>query len=176
MTPRLALAAVLAMLAACGETGGSGPVAAEPVPVVAVVEYGGCAMMGPNCVTALVWSDGTVHLHRSGVLSGPDPDPISALAAAEPELVLSVPSAPVEAFGETVSATDLERLRSRLAPGTCNACVDGIDLTVHTATPSGVVTFSSAQVRFEPSEPFFAALDDVWQTVRAGGSLPLVQR
>ncbi len=174
MPSRPVFAVLLVVLAACGDSGGPEPVAAEPIPVVAVVEDGGCAMMGPNCMTALVWSDGTVHLHRSRALSGPDP--ISALVAAEPELVLAVPSAPIDAFRETVAAADLERLRARLGPGTCNACVDGIDLTVHAATASGVVTFSSAQVRFEPSEPFFVALGDVWQTVRAAGSLPLLQR
>ncbi|RPI22582.1 MAG: hypothetical protein EHM57_05095 [Actinobacteria bacterium] len=168
-----AIVAALA-LAACGAGDASGsadptaPVttttAAPPQPLLQADLIGGCFMMGPNCVRYVIYDDASVEAHRLGN-EAPE---LLWVAAIDESLVADLDAA--------LAGADLEELRSRLGPGTCNACVDGID-TVLTITRDGAETvFDSAQVEFETSEPVFAAADRAVQAAAATGEVVIIQR
>ena len=145
------------------------PVLAEPVPLVVIAEIGGCFMMGPNCSTTLVMSDGAFGVFRT-----------------DPADVLSVPTdvsgadivgqTDVAALATAVAATDFEELKSMLGPGTCQACVDGIDTTVRFYTANGRVELDSVEFDFDGALDLFDQLQDVQSAIRGSGDLEQKQR
>lgn len=141
------------------------PTTVAPAPFVALTwaDDGGCVVMGPNCPTYVVWSDGKVEISRTG-------------EDGDPEVTGSIPEAQVAAWLATVAELDAVALADEVGPGSCNSCVDGADtlLTVHTA--SGDVTLDSTKMAFDPANPFFADLDRLMSDVRGVGDLPLVNR
>ena len=108
--------ALLASLAACGDdsiddgaagagsTNATAPPTTVPAPFVAMrwVDSGGCEVMGPNCPTYTVWSDGKVEISRTG-----DDAPA--------EVTGTVPASEVQAWLTSVADLD-EALNFRGVP------------------------------------------------------------
>jgi hypothetical protein len=168
----LLIATALVALAACGDdaTSSDGTTAA-PVETTAVAEKvvglryeanGGCQMMGPNCATFVIYTDGTVEIYRTG-------------ENAPAEITGSIPADEITAFLDSVDGVDFQALAEAVGPGTCQACVDGIDAKV-TISPDEEVLLDSTIVNFDPENEFFAALDSLMQDVYAVGELPIQQR
>ena len=132
------------------------PSAIGDADVVLVAELvGGCAMMGPNCPTFVLWGDGRAVLVRGT----PPVDPFLArIDDAAVEGVGFIDAALAAGVASVALETDFSALVGRLGPGRCNACVDGIDTVITVATPAGPVTLASTDVEFDRSEPFFAAV------------------
>lgn len=172
---RLVLAGgLLVGLAACGDdtvgsepsnTTATLPPTTAPAPFVALRHEsdGGCQVLGPNCPTYVVWSDGRVELFRTGreddgaVLTG------------------SVPVAAVDEWLTTVRDLDAAVLADEVGPGTCNSCVDGADIVVVTATGHGDETLDSTVLAFDPEHEVFAALGELMARVDDVGPLPIVE-
>jgi hypothetical protein len=151
------------VVAACGSSGGGSTettTTVEPIipyVVVTVVQDGGCMMMGPNCPTYEISSDGSVALYRSG---------------AEQVDQSTIDTALVDAIVAESAGTDLDALRQRLPQGECQGCYDGIDTTFVYQE----ATFSGVDVELVASEPLFAA---TWDAVAAAGQvliLPVEER
>ncbi len=124
---------------------------------------GGCLMMGPNCATYVVYSDGTVEIYRTG-------------ENAPAEVVGSIPAAELSAFVDSVKDTDFQGLVGKVGPGTCNSCVDGIDIKATIALSDGPIELDSTVVNFDLSHSLFANLESLMEDVRAVGELELQQR
>lgn len=120
-------------------------------------------MMGPNCSTYVVYSDGTVEIYRTG-------------ESAPAEVVGSIPAAEVSAFLDSVKGTDFEALAVEVGPGTCNSCVDGIDMTLTLTLNDGPTELDSTIVNFDLSNDFFANVETLMEDVRAVGELAIQQR
>ena len=170
---------LLVSLAACGDTssgdddGGAATATANttaapttvPAPFTALrwVDSGGCEVMGPNCPTYTVWSDGRVELSRTG--DAAPPDATSTIATAE-----------LDAWLASVADLDVAALASTVGPGSCQSCVDGVDSVVTVHTSKGDVVVDSTKLAFDQSNPFFAGLDRLMSDIRTIGDLPLVTR
>ncbi len=124
---------------------------------------GGCLMMGPNCATYVVYSDGTVEIYRTAENS-------------PAEMVGSIPAAEVSAFVDSVNDTDFDALAVEVGPGTCNSCVDGIDITLILTLPAGPTELDSTIINFDLSKDFFANVETLMTDVRAVGELTIQQR
>ena len=135
----------------------------DPVLVLTITEDGGCFMMGPNCATYLVYSDGSVKLQRTGQPGAP-----LDMATIDDELVQDVV--------DRLATTDLDTLREGLPPGECRGCYDGIDVTFAYETPAGPVTFSSVDVDIFVPEPLFTATWPILDAASATTELPLATR
>lgn len=136
----------------------------EPaVPVVTIVDEGGCFMAGPNCATYAVFSDGTVEVLRTG-----EPDTIEATTVVDADLAMTI--------HDLVATTDLEALRSGLPEGEMTAAYDGVDTTFIYRTDADDVMFSSAVVELVESEPLFAATWKVRRLAAASVELPMQTR
>ncbi len=180
------------VLASCGEAGSAGadevsspqpkvtsttvataatvvPVLAEPVPLLVIAETGGCFMMGPNCSTTLVMSDGSFGVFRTDpadVLAVPD-----AVSGAE-----LVGRADVHTLARIISDTDFADLRTQLEPGTCQGCFDGIDVNVRFHTAQGPVDVDSVTYSFDHGLELFQHLEGLQQAIRSSGGLEPMQR
>ncbi|MCP4305343.1 MAG: hypothetical protein GY788_10790 [bacterium] len=145
------------------------PALAEPVPLVIVAEIGGCFMMGPNCTTTLVMSDGSFGVFRT--------DPADVLAVpgnvADAEIVGQTD---VAGLATAIAATDFGELKNTLGAGTCEACVDGIDTTVRFFTGDGPIELDSVEFEFDTALALFEHMEDVQSAIRGGGDLELKQR
>ena len=119
--------------------------------VVTITEDGGCFMMGPNCATYLVYSDGSVELMRTRELG-------------EPEATTTVDPDAIQEVTDLLASTDPETLRASLPEGECQGCFDGIDTTFTYETTDGQVSFASTEVELVLSESLFAA---TWQVRNA---------
>lgn len=129
---------------------------------VTVDHSGGCVMMGPNCVRHVIRADGTVEIYRLG------------LAETEPVGTTTVGGALIAVLSTAMAEVDFDALRSRLEPGQCRGCVDGIDTRI-TFTGNGVeVTFDSLDEELDPAEPIFSAVGDLVAAARADVEVPLV--
>ena len=133
---------------------------AAPTVVLRYATTGGCVVLGPNCPTYTVWSDGTVDVSRTGV-------------DAAPEITGHVPATEVQAWFASVHDLDATALAAQVGPGTCNSCVDGTDIVATVELPGGSVTLDSTKLAFDPADPTFAALERLMVDVRAVGALPL---
>lgn len=179
----VALLIALTTLAACGAADGDGveeptvapsdpvtttqPVvttAPEPVPLAVIAETGGCYMLGPNCRTFLVLSDGSFGAFRN--------DPAAVLGVAS-SLEGADYTGTVDVRGLTteINNADFAELMAMLPAGECRACFDGIDYEVRFVTPSGPEELSSATYAFDTSVPLFAELDEVIAVVAGAGEL-----
>ena len=171
LTRALVVTAGLLTLAACGDDNKTSndtqttvdTAAPAPAEVVRYEATGGCLMMGPNCATYVVYADGTVEIYRTG-------------ENAPAEVVGSIPEAEVSAFLESVQDVDFEALAAEVGPGTCNACVDGIDVILTLGLPAGSTTLDSTIVNFDPANDFFANVETLMEDVRAVGELDIQQR
>ena len=169
------LLVALALPSACGDDAGGGaatsdstaPAATEPATPEEVFRYeanGGCQMMGPNCATVVIYSDGKVEVYRSG-----ENQPA--------ELTAELPEGEIDAFLEGAASVDFTALADEVGPGTCNACVDGIDVVLTMALPDGQVQLDSTVVNFDPANDFFADVETlVADAVAVAGELPIVSR
>jgi len=136
----------------------------EPgMPVVTMIDEGGCFMAGPNCATYVVYSDGTIEVLRTG-----EPDTVEATTGVDAALAATI--------RDLVATTDLEALRSGLPEGEMTAAYDGVDTTFIFHTTGGDVTFSSAVVELVESEPLFAATWKVRRLAAASAELPMQTR
>lgn len=124
---------------------------------------GGCLMMGPNCATYVVYSDGRTEVYRTG-------------ENAPAEVIGLIPEAEVTAFLDSVKGTDFEALADEVGPGTCNACVDGIDIKLTLNLDSTTTALDSTIVNFDVSNSFFANVETLMEDVRAVGELEIQQR
>ena len=138
-------------------------IAPERSEVVRYETIGGCLMMGPNCATYVVYSDGTVEIYRTG-------------ENAPAEVVGSIPANEVTAFLDSVKDTDFDGLAAEVGPGTCNSCVDGIDVVAAITFSDGRIELDSTIVNFDLSNDFFANLETLMEDVRAIGELVVQQR
>ncbi len=158
----------LLALAACGDddtsSGASTPATADPARVVLVyASTGGCDQMGPNCPTYTVHADGSVEVIRTG---HPELDGVTG----------TVPAGLVSAWLDAIKDVDLDALRSRLQPGSCQACLDGVDTTITVSGAGGNGIFDSTVVAFDETEPFFHALGVLMTDVQSAVQLPLATR
>lgn len=167
----LSLVACLTAAAACGDDSSSSSATDGPTTTVAPAEKvegvryevnGGCQMMGPNCATYVIYTDGTVEIYRTG----------ENLPA---EVTGSIPAEEIAAYLASVKDVDFQALATEVGPGTCNACVDGVDMKVTIGLDEPVV-LDSTVVNFDPENAFFKALDSLMQDVFAVGELPIQQR
>ena len=173
----LLLVALAVLPAACGDDEGatsptstpaSTTTAPDTVPAPAVVlryvEMGGCQMMGPNCPTYLIYGNGAVEVYRTGE-DGPA------------VLMGQLADGEIDAFLAAATSVDFAELAATVGPGTCNACVDGVDVTVTMELPDGEVQLDSTVVNFDPANDFFADLQTlIADAAAATGEMPLVQR
>lgn len=121
-------------------------------------------MMGPNCATFVIYSDGAVEVYRTG-----ENEPA--------ELTGILPAGEIDAFIAGAAEIDFEALAARVGPGTCNACVDGIDVVLSLKLPDGDVQLDSTVVNFDPAEPFFTDVETlVADAAAATGELPIETR
>jgi len=137
-----------------------------------VVRYettGGCQMMGPNCATYVVYSDGTVEIYRAV-------DIRPAGEGVPPEVVGAIPAAEVAAFLDSVKDTDFTALAADVGPGTCNSCVDGIDIVLTLTLSGEPVALDSTVINFDLNNDFFANVETLMEDVRAVGELAVQQR
>lgn len=176
---RVVLPALLALsalaLVACGDDSegasstspSTAPPTTAPAETVEVFRYeaiGGCQMMGPNCATYVIYSDGSVEVYRTG-------------ENAPAELTGTLPDGLIDAFLAGAATIDFEEMAARVGPGTCNACVDGIDVVLTIELPTGEVQLDSTVVNFDPAEPFFLDVETlVADAAAATGELPIVSR
>jgi hypothetical protein len=136
---------------------------AEGDPVLVYEATGGCQMMGPNCPKFVVYPDGTVEIYRAG-----EQRPAEVTATIDP--------AALAAFLTVAEAEDFDALVERLPPGTCQACVDGVDILLDVKLNGQTESLNSTVVAFDEREPFFAALTTLIEQVSAVGELPIEQR
>ena len=161
------VASSFVLLAACGgatpATDGSTQPPAEAGPAtVRIVQDGGCQMMGPNCPTYELDRDGTVRLYRTG----------------EPEVVVeaAVDSAVTDELWQQLNTVDIGALVERAEPGTCQACVDGIDTVISYSMGDEEVSLDSAVIAFGAGEPFFAVFNEAIEAMAAAAPMPTEQR
>ena len=103
-------------------------------------------MMGPNCATYVIYSDGSVEVYRTG-----ENKPA--------ELTGQLEDGEIDAFLAGAASIDFEALAAEVGPGTCNACVDGIDVVLTMALPDGEVQLDSTVINFDLEQPFLYLLD-----------------
>lgn len=120
-------------------------------------------MMGPNCPKFVVYDDGTVEIYRGGE-DGPA------------EVTGSIDPAALQAFFTVAEAEDFDALLERLPPGTCQACLDGVDIQLDVKLNGENESLNSTVVAFDEGEPFFAALTTLIEEVASVGELPIEQR
>ncbi len=164
----------LVALAACGDDAtstSSDSTAAAPSETTTPAERavglryevnGGCQMMGPNCATFVIYTDGTVEIYRTG-------------ENAPAEVTGSIPAAEISAYLDSIKDVDFQALAEEVGPGTCQACVDGVDTKVTIGLDEEVL-LDSTIVNFDIENQFFANLDSLMQDVYAVGELPIQQR
>lgn len=161
MRTLIVLVTAIAMISACGSE--TAPGAPDPDAVVLEIEFsGGCAQMGPNCSRLVVHGDGTVEAHRIA----PGGTELVDSGAIDAGLVIDLYRA--------VTATDLDALHSKLGPGECRGCYDGIDTTLVFAGSEPV--FASVDVELDSSEPLIAAAFAVMEAAQAVVEIPVVAR
>ena len=157
----------LAILAACGddadESRATTTLATPAVEALRYVSNGGCQMMGPNCATYVVYTDGAVEILRTGENT-------------PAEVIGAIPAAEIQAYLESVADVDVDALADEVGPGTCNACVDGIDVVLTITIDDEPVMFDSTVMNFDPEHPFFVNLELLMVDVFAVGELPIQQR
>jgi hypothetical protein len=174
----LSALSIAAVTAACGDDAevvdtrppGSTEPAPAPQPnadgpVLIYEATGGCQMMGPNCPRFEVYADGTVEIFRAG-----ENEPAEATG--------SVDAAAVAAFFAVadVEAADFDTFVGGLGEGTCQACLDGVDIQLDVKLNGASESLNSSVVSFDPGEPFFAALDTLMAKVFTVGELAVEQR
>lgn len=186
MKKLLLVPAILLLASACGDAGSDvgvettapartsttaapSPILSEPVPLVIIAEVGGCYMLGPNCATTLVMSDGAFGVFRN--------DPADVIAVPTTlEGADYTGAADILALSRVIAATDFAELRSTLGPGECRACVDGIDYQVRFHTENGPEDMSSTDHDFDSSLDLFAELEALVQVVQTSGELEILPR
>lgn len=139
--------------------------APKPTAVMSVGEFGGCNMGGPNCRTRVLWSDGTVTIHRLPLAGS---TPLSAMGPLTADATLQIDAAVVTELLEAIEGAAWPGIISNLPPGTCWACVDGIDFVVTLATSSGDVVLRSSTTAFDPEVPEIAALHEAASAMGRG--------
>ena len=165
----LFIVSCLLIVASCGDNSKTtnnttGPTSTPaPTEVLRYETIGGCQMMGPNCATYVVYSDGSVEVYRTG-------------ENAPAELVGSIDATEVAAFLDSVKDTDFDGLVAEVGPGTCNSCVDGIDIKLSIALSGGTHELDSTVINFDLNNDFFANVETLMEGVRAIGELPVQQR
>ncbi len=167
-----ALVAVALVTAACSRAAEPTLAPAEPVPIYAVSEVGGCAMMGPNCLTRLLWSDGTVTVYRQPLIELP----LSGLAALSPEATSQVDPSVPQAVIAAIDAADIDLVIAGLPEGQCWACVDGVDFVLLLATGDGEVRIDSADTALDSAVPLIAELNNAAAAMGQNTDLPIVSR
>jgi hypothetical protein len=166
--PLLVLAGLAIVIGAgCASSTTGGPTSTttaiplRPTIAFRYVETGGCEVLGHNCPTYVVWTDGKVEVHRTGVDA---PAEITGHIAAET----------VAAWLAIASNVDLATLTTEVGPGTCNSCVDGADIVVTVERPRGRLVLDSTSLSFDPKSAVFAGLQHVMDEVRGVGSLDVI--
>ncbi len=171
----LAATSCLIAIAACGDDNASTRDATTETAAPGrseVVRYettGGCQMMGPNCATYVVYSDGTVEIYRAV-----DIRPVGQGAPAE--IVGAIPAAEVSAFLDSVKNTDFTALAAEVGPGICQSCFDGIDIVLTLGLGGEPVVLDSTVTNFDINNDFFANVETLMNDVRAVGELTVQQR
>ena len=141
----------------------------EQVPLVVIAETGGCYMLGPNCSTTLVMSDGTFGVFRN------DPADVIAVPTTLDDAEYTG-SVDIQAFSQAVAASDFDELRSVLGPGECRGCVDGIDYQVRFFTEAGPEDLASVDYEFDSGLELFTELNGVMQAAAGAGTLEMLPR
>ena len=143
-----AVITTLAVLGACGDdtvlggdpssiTDTAAPTTVPaPTVVLRYVTTGGCEMMGPNCPTYVLWSDGAVEISRTG-----QPGPA--------EVAGSIGAEPVAQWTAAVAGLDAAHLATEVGPGACNSCVDGADIVVTVTVGDATVVLDSTELGSE---------------------------
>jgi len=111
--------------------------------------------MGPNCRTFGLWSDGIAAVYRQPgelPIGGLDQDAAVDVSVIDAELATQLIA--------IANVTDFDDLEARLNPGSCQACVDGIDYQFTLHTNAGPRYFTSNEFEFDQSEPLFQAVDN----------------
>lgn len=134
---------------------------------IVLAHTGGCMMAGPNCPVWHVAADGSFEVRR---LAGDD------LLSADVEGTGQVDDALVSQVREAAAQALADDLLDRIGPGTCNGCVDGIDLLVAVATDDGVLAMDSMEHDFDDRHPIFGALGNLEDQLGAATDLPLQMR
>ncbi len=145
---------------------------ADPVPIYAVSEVGGCAMMGPNCTTRVLWTNGVVTAYRQPALELP----LAGLSALTPDATTEVDPSVPEAVVRAIGDTDVNAVVAGLPPGTCWACVDGVDYILLLATSDGEIRISSADTALDPTVPLIAELNNAAAAMGQNTDLPILNR
>lgn len=136
----------------------------DRVEVVRWQETGGCMVLGPNCPTWIVYSDGSVEVVRT--MTSPATD-----NSVQATGLVAVPL--VAAVVREARATDETTLAAELGPGSCQSCVDGADVVVTIRDGARSTTLDSLEVSFDAGNPLVDALDELMSVVRSV-ELPIV--
>ena len=165
--PWVAAVAISLVLAACGGAASvstestSLPGASAPA-MITVIQQGGCQMMGPNCSTYELDREGTFRLFRTGDPQVVTEAQIDAATAAE--------------VWEQLSEVDIAALIDRAEPGSCQACVDGIDTVISYTVGTEEVSLDSTAIAFDSGEPFFAVISEAIEAMGETAPMPIEQR
>ena len=134
--------------------------------VLVYIETGGCAMMGPNCATYQLWSDGTVEVFRSSF------DEVGDVPEDTGFLDPSIPAKIRRLAGE-IPADFL----ASLPEGSCQGCVDGIDVTIVIQLGLGASFHIDSITHQIPwNDPLFASIEIARTQMGELAPLPLVTR
>ncbi len=168
----LAVVATASLASACsGETDPT-VLPPDPVPIYAVSEVGGCAMMGPNCITRVLWTDGLVTVYRQPALELP----LAGLSSLTPDATSEVDPSVPEAVARALEEADISAVVAGLPQGTCWACVDGVDYILLLATSDGEVRIRSADTALDPTVPLIAELNNAAAAMGQNTDLPILNR
>lgn len=147
--------------------GSVGVTESEPVTLVlSYAEVGGCDWAGPNCPTYQLWSDGTIEVLRSSLDgSGGTPEDSAVIEAAL--------ATKIQRLARELPADFLDTLPE----GSCQACVDGIDvaIVVHLGTDERF-SISSVAHTVPWNDPLFATISVVREQMGDVLELPFVSR
>ncbi|MGH8911563.1 MAG: hypothetical protein ACRDVD_03550 [Acidimicrobiia bacterium] len=165
--PWVAAVAISLVLTACG---GAGSVSTESTPqpaasgpaTITIIQEGGCQMMGPNCPTYELDRDGTFRLFRTGDPAVVTESQIDAATTAE--------------VWDQLAEVDIAALIERAGPGSCQACVDGIDTVISYTVGTEEVSLASTAIAFDTGEPFFAVINEAIEAMGATAPMPIEQR
>ena len=131
-----------------------------------VTQSGGCIMIGQNCAEHTLRNDGSVEVKRIGI----------DLMANEVEARGDIDQGQVDSWLDLVANTDFDSLISRLPPGTCSGCLDGIDYIYTIYLQDGDVAINSLDHQFSEAEPFFAMTAGVYDAMLNAAILEIQQR
>ncbi len=164
--PMILTAALLLCASACeADKPGTTSIEARPLPILTVIQSGGCVRIGPNCAVHTLFDDGKVQAARN---TGEQTPAV--------EVTATIDAGIAQSWLMAAEAEDFATLRQSLPAGQCAGCVDGIDLQYIINTSTDSVTFSSIEHEFDTSSTFFTITAKIYRSMMEAAPLELLNR